>query len=224
MPPPSPPRVARPPKATPPPPPPSKPARPRPSNPLSRLHRLTTSERSAGHGGGGGRPEPRTPIQSDNGVAGAPPSPPTGARAATTWGATQNRKCVAAKEARPRRHVAPPPHPPSSATAAGQQRPGKGPEPTARVLTAPSQWHLPCAALPPPPPPPDHPPHSPRERAAWSRCPAVRGHATLAQPKGAKTETVAYSAVQGEEPPGTGGVAPPVNGSRPRRPGAASGS
>ena len=81
----------------------------------------------------------------------------------------------------PRTRSAPPPPPRRPACTPKQPRPGKGPEPTATVLTAPRQWHLPRAVLPPPPQ------HAPAP------------------------------------PPGTGGLAPLVSGSRPRRPGAARG-
>ena len=47
-------------------------------------------EQSADRVGGGKRPKPRAHIRGDDGVAGASPSPPTTARAATAWGTAQN--------------------------------------------------------------------------------------------------------------------------------------
>ena len=48
-------------------------------------------------------------------------------------------------------------------------QPGIGQEPTATVLTAPRQWHLPCAALLPPLPPSLSPPPPPRRSPRTGR-------------------------------------------------------
>ena len=179
------------------------------------LHRLTARGRETVNGGSGvcplptgARPRRRRRGRHASRLAHRSAAASAVCRRARFRGAHHN---ALAAPACPRRRVndgtvarprpEPPPPPAASASAPGQPRPGKRPEPTATLLTAPRQWHLPCAALPPPSPRtiPRIPPRNGRRGPAGQRSKATppwRSQAALAQPKESETENVACSAVQ----------------------------